>query len=453
MRYDINACLPTGKSTVIALVDEWTNSILQRAGDSPEQPYVLKAAFTGTAASNIGGATLTSIFHFGYNNNHQCFKDKERDKKKHELKELVCVIIDEISMVKADMLYQLDLKLQEVKENKKPFGGVAILAFGDIFQLKPVQGKYIFEKPKNPNFHVTFLFANLWSKFTVVNLTTNHRQGASGEFAELLNRARVLRRGEMEEEDIKTWKSRVRPKNHPDLRSASINIICKRKTAGELNKAYLMQLKGEELKIEATVAMNTQKNFKPTMHKSGDGTIGETGYMKELKLKVGAKVMLLRNIRVADGLTNGAMGVLAGVIKSKEGEVQKLMVKFDKQEVGKMTRNENPQLDTEYPGATVVEKSLRMFSLARNSAAKAKLVQFPIVLAHAVTVHKTQGMTIYKPLTASIDMMSLFEAAQGFTGASRTQELNQLFIMDKFDPNKIYASPKALEEFEKMNAR
>ena len=179
----------------------------------------------------------------------------------------MCVIIDEISMVKADMLYQLDLKLQEVKENKKPFGGVAILAFGDIFQLKPVQGKYIFEKPKNPNFHVTFLFANLWSKFTVVNLTTNHRQGASGEFAELLNRARVLRRGEMEEEDIKTWKSRVRPKNHPDLRSASINIICKRKTAGELNKAYLMQLKGEELKIEATVAMNTQKNFKPTMHK------------------------------------------------------------------------------------------------------------------------------------------------------------------------------------------
>ena len=62
-------------------------------------------------------------------------------------------------------------------------------------------------------------------------------------------------------------------------------------------------------------------------------------------------------------------------------------------------------------------------------------------------------MTIYKPLTANIDMMALFEPAQGFTGASRTQELKQLFIIDKFNPKKVYASPKALEEVEKMNAR
>ena len=453
MRYHTNACFHTGKSTVIALVYEWTNSILQRAGDSPQQPYVLKTAFTGTAASNIGGVTLTSTFQFSYGNDHHCFKDKVRDKKKQELKELVCVIIDEISMVKADMLYMLDLKLQEVKENKRPFGGVAILAFGDIFQLKPVCAKYIFEKPSNPSFHLTYILANLWNKFTVVNLTTNHRQGESGEFAELLNRARVLRRGEMEEEDIKTWKSRVRPKNHPDLMSASINIICTRKAAGNLNEVYLKKMKGEELKMEAKTTMNTQKNFKPTLHKSGDGTIAQTGFMKELKLKVGAKVMMVKNVSTSDGLTNGALGVLAGVIKSSQGEVQKLMVKFDKQEVGRLRRSENPQLETKYPGATVVEKVKQSFSLAYRSTATAELMQFPIVLAHAVTVHKTQGMTIYKPLTANIDMMSLFEPAQGFVAASRTQELNQLFIMDKFDPNKVYASPKALEEFEKMNAR
>ena len=438
---------------MIALVSKWITSILQKAGDSPEQPYVLKTAFTGTAASNIGGGTLTSTFQLGFGNAHQCFRDKDRDKKKHELKNLVCVIIDEISMVKADMLYMLNLKLQEIKDNKKPFGGVAIMAFGDIFQLKPVCGRYIFEEPSNRTFYPTFRLSNLWNMFSVVNLTTNHRQGASGEFAQLLNRARVLRQGEMSEEDIKTWESRVRPKGHPDLESASINIICKRKTAGRLNNSYLMKLKGEEIKIEAVTMMPTQKRYKPTLHKSGDGTIEKTNYMQELKLKVGAKVMLIKNVRTSDGLTNGQLGVLAGVIKDKKGGAQKLMVKFEKPEVGKSTRSEHPHLETEFPGATVIEKARQDFSLAKRSTAKATLIQFPIVLAHAVTVHKTQGMTIYKPLTANIDMMSLFEPAQGFTGASRTQELKQLFIIDKFNPKKVYASPKALEEVEKMNAR
>ena len=175
--------------------------------------------------------------------------------------------------------------------------------------------------------------------------------------------------------------------------------------------------------------------------------------MRELKMKVGAKVMMIRNVNTEDSLTNGQLGVLVGVIRDKEGGVQKLMIKFDKLDAGKMTRRESPQLEVQFPGATKVEKRLESFSLTKNSGTKANLIQFPIVLAHAVTVHKTQGMTIYKPLTATIDMMSLFEAAQGFTGASRTQELNQLFIINEFDHKKVYASPKALEEFQKMNAR
>ena len=438
---------------MIDLVAKWITSILQQPGDSPDQPYILKTAFTGTAASNIGGQTLTSTFRFGFNNQHQCFGDKERDKKKQQLKALVCVIIDEISMVKADMLYMLDLKLQEIKENKKPFGGVAIFSFGDIFQLKPVGGRYIFERPSNPAFHITHRFGNLWEKMTVVNLTTNHRQGASGEFANLLNRMRVLKQGEMLEEDVNTWKSRVRPTGHMDLEEASVNIICTRKTACNMNKKYLMRLEGEEITVKAVTYMGTQKNFKTPMHRSGDGTIAKTGYMLELKLKVGTKVMLIKNVRTEDSLTNGQMGVLVGAIQDKEGGVQQLMVKFAKEDAGKLTRRENPQLERQFPGATRVEKALESYSLSGSCATKANLIQFPIVLAHAVTVHKTQGMTIYKPNTANIDMMSLFEAAQGFTGASRTQEIGQLFIIKEFDPQKIYASPKAMEEFQMMNAR
>ena len=102
------------------------------------------------------------------------------------------VIIDEVSMVKSDMLYQLDLKLQELKERVGvPFGGVAILAFGDLLQLRPVMGAFIFEKPKNPEFHATFRMDNRWEKFKILNLEVNHRQGEDRSYAEILNRIRV----------------------------------------------------------------------------------------------------------------------------------------------------------------------------------------------------------------------------------------------------------------------
>ena len=73
-------------------------------------------------------------------------------------------------MVKADMLYQLDLKLQEVKEKVSiPFGGVSILAFGDMLQLRPVLGAFPFEKPKNPEFSAAFELQNRWKMFQIIN--------------------------------------------------------------------------------------------------------------------------------------------------------------------------------------------------------------------------------------------------------------------------------------------
>ena len=92
-------------------------------------------------------------------------------------------------MVKSDMLYQLDLKLQELKERVGvPFGGVAILDFGDMLQLRPVLGAFPFEKPQNPEFHATFQLHNRWEMFRVLNLEVNHRQGEDKLYAEMLNR-------------------------------------------------------------------------------------------------------------------------------------------------------------------------------------------------------------------------------------------------------------------------
>ena len=100
-----------GKSSVIDVLAPWVQKILQQEGDSPECPCVIKAAFTGTAATNIGGQTLHGAFGFAYDNKHYSLSDKIRDQRRAEMKNLKMVIIDEISMVKSDMLYQLDLRL------------------------------------------------------------------------------------------------------------------------------------------------------------------------------------------------------------------------------------------------------------------------------------------------------------------------------------------------------
>ena len=134
-----------GKSTVINVVTIWFHKILQQEGDSPDQPYVIKTAFTGCAASNIEGQTLHKSFGFCFGNQHYSLNDKVRDQKRNIMKNLKLVIIDEISMVKSDMLYMLDLRLQELKEKVGvPFGGVGLVVFGDLMQLAPTIGRYVY---------------------------------------------------------------------------------------------------------------------------------------------------------------------------------------------------------------------------------------------------------------------------------------------------------------------
>ena len=94
------------------------------------------------------------------------------------LKNLTVLVIDEFSMVKADMLYQLDLHLKELKEEYEiPFKGVSVFLFGDLLQLRPTAAKFIFDEPSNVQFQLRHAIESHWENFQVVNLTHNHRQG------------------------------------------------------------------------------------------------------------------------------------------------------------------------------------------------------------------------------------------------------------------------------------
>merc|ERR1711954_499797 len=105
------------------------------------------------------------------------------------------------------------------------------------------------------------------------------------------------------------------------------------------------------------------------------------------------------------------------------------------------------------PEGTVIKKKEVEYSLAKNQgliSSTAKLIQFPLVLAWAVTVHKFQGQTVKAPQKVVVDLRSVFEAAQAYVMASRVQELDQLFILEELPQEKIYANQSALAEMDRL---
>ena len=221
----------SGKSHVINLSAKWMETILRTPGDHPDHPYILRCAFAGTAAANIDGQTLHSAFDFKFGNKFTSLDDKKRDLRRTTLSNLKVLIIDEMSMVPVDMLYQLDLRLKEIKERPNiPFGGVAVYMFGDLLQLKPVLAPYPFQEPKNDNFKLAHALEPLWSTFDVIKLNKNHRQGADKIFADILNRIRV---GEETSGDIDLLSSRIKSRNDPTIPKDAIYIFS---TNDQVNK-------------------------------------------------------------------------------------------------------------------------------------------------------------------------------------------------------------------------
>merc|ERR1712173_187124 len=111
------------------------SNIFQQAGDDPNLPYVVLTSFTGAAAANINGQTLHSLFGFKFGTTYLSMTEKQRAEKRLLFRNLKCVIVDEISMVSADLFYNLDLRLREIMQVDEVMGGLSVFLFGDLFQL------------------------------------------------------------------------------------------------------------------------------------------------------------------------------------------------------------------------------------------------------------------------------------------------------------------------------
>ena len=454
-KYNINFGFSTiinflGKSTVIKIVAQMVQKIVQQEGDNPDQPAVIKSAFTGCAANNIEAYTLHSAFGFNFGNNYLSMSDQTRDLKRTSMKNLVMVIIDEISMITSDQLIKLDMRLQEIKEKVgTPFGGVSILAFGDLMQLKPVQGKYVFESPKNPEFRTAHALNPQWKQFKSILLEQNHRQGNEKSFADTLNR---IRTGNHNEEDIRKLQSRVRPDKHEDIKTASIYIGCKRRDVARVNNRYLGQFPGKITLLQAKHHHATIKDFKPKINKE-DNTVHKTGFVNLLMLKIGVKIMIIRNIDVPDMLSNGQIGTLKDFIKTKDGQIDILVVELNEPKAGIEHRKSNPKLAAKYPGAIFIKRMKIPYTIGKKSGdigSTATVIQFPVRLSYAMTAHKIQGQTIPTPTTVAMDIKSVWEPAQAYVMLSRVQSIEQLFIVGEFPPKKIYTKKSAEDELKRL---
>ena len=416
-----------GKSTVIKLVAQWVQRILQQEGLDVDFPCVIITSFCGTAAANVDGQTLHSAFGFSFSTQHRSLHDKARDLRREVLKYLKLVIIDEVSMVDSGMLYKLDMRLQEITQKLEPFGGIGVLAFGDLMQLPPIMGRNVFEEPLNDEFLITHRLNPRWQMFKSILLEKNHRQGKDKSYAEILNR---IRTNEQTEDDIRTLESRVRPKSHPDITGAGLFITALRQKADIVNEQCINKLKGKALKLKAVHHHPIDKNYKPFINKK-DKTVGETGFRDELILKPGSRIIMIHNLDVIDSLTNGQLGIFVEAIMNKDGKVLKLVLKLDKTNAGKINREQNPVLSKKYPEHVFVERVSWQYSLRKKSGletSKATVIQFPIRLAFGITAHKVQGSSIPYPTTVALDIDSTFTAGQTYVMLSRVQKqkLNSL---------------------------
>ena len=250
--------------------------------------------------------------------------------------------------------------------------------------------------------------------------------------------------------------SRVRPDGHKDLENATIYIGCTKKFVSKHNDTYIKNLSGDMITLKAINIHPYKKGeYKPPLDEVS-GTIGGTAFKDVIEVKKGAKIILIHNLDTSDCLTNGQLGVLVDVILRKNGTVDKLVVKFNNKNVGRKSILNNKSLLQKFPsGCVILERVQIQYSLRKkgnSTGATATLYQFPIWLAHSITCHKIQGQSIPSPQVVVVDIESVFRSGGplAYVMLSRVQNINQLYILNKLNPNKIVCDDDGLAESERI---
>ena len=142
--------------------------------------------------------------------------------------------------------------------------------------------------------------------------------------------------------------------------------MCTKKECARINTDYLDTFDGNDIFIKARHHMQTQKKYKPYICKK-EGTVGNSSFMDNLRLKIGCKVILIHNIDTSDGLTNGQLGTLIDVFRADDGTASELIVEFKNENIGKQNRERNPNVAAKCPKGTIIEKVSFSYTLSKKS--------------------------------------------------------------------------------------
>ncbi len=370
----------TGKTTLIERVKE--ECLLKKMVVAP----------TGVAALNIGGSTINSAFRIGFDT-FPVIQESKDPRFKKLLKNLELLIIDEISMVRAPMLDAISETLQIHRNSSKPFGGIHVLACGDLFQLPPVvkenEETAIFERYESVYFFSADNFQAIDNP-SFFELVSSFRQQDDKEFYDLLNNVRL---GQNLEESVKTINQTC---HNPEFDTESSLIITSRKyRAEQINEEMLNLIDGP-----ATAAKSKEQ---------GELNENDLPAPRELRVKEDAKVMFIKND--PDGRwVNGTIGV---VIDCSDKNKKVIKVKVEK-EVFKVKREEWNKVRYVYDE----------FNDEMEEEVVSSFKQFPLKLGWAVTIHKAQGLTLD---SCSVDLGDgAFATGQAYVALSRCKTLNSL---------------------------
>lgn len=436
-----------GKSCLINVIACFVEYFMSIFSDKdPEKPAVIKAAPTGKASHGIEGLTYHKAFSVAWGIESFSLSDSARATKQSQLSELTVVILDEMSMLKADALYQIHLRLQEITRSQNSFGGIAMILSGDLMQIPPVMARWIFEEPQNPDFQISYAIEPLWNQFQAIELRHNHRQGNDKVYGDMLNR---IRRGRQTPEDIEKLEAKVTDV----LPEGALYLYGKNALVNDHNDKELSKIEGSAVVLKAVHVHPNISGWRPPL--DDFGTVKDTPFKDELRLKVGARVMLTYNVFSMDGLINGAMGTVVGFARDR-GKIVRVLVHLDNKKDGEMTRKKHAAMLEllGFPEATPIGRKCFEYSMgkqAKQHSAKVKVIQFPMTTAWATTIHKSQGENIKSPTPLVADIASVHKKGHGmaYVALGRIQNMDQLHLKS-FSPDKIMVSKEAEEEAQKI---
>lgn len=353
---------------------------------------------TGVAAVNAGAMTIHSFFQFGLGAYVPGVVAPQtgyhiRQAKLDLIRNLDLIIIDEISMVRADLLDHIDAELRRIRRSYLPFGGVQLLMIGDLQQLPPIahgeEEMILKQHYKSLYFFDCKALQNL--EYSCIELKNVYRQNDS-HFVDILNRARI---GRLTPEDIDELNTRYQPRFMPRPEDNYIRLVTHNRMVQNVNEGEMTKLDGDEYAFDAKVTGTFPPESFPTAER--------------LVLKKGAQVMFIKN-DPDKRFINGTLGEVCYLWKDKiKVRIADTGVTIDVEPM----EWENIRYQLEETDKTVKSTTIGKFR------------QYPVRPAWAITIHKSQGLTFDR---AIIDARAAFSPGQAYVALSRCRSLEGIVL-------------------------